>query len=252
MGNPFNQTKTTTQTTTPFSGDWAKRATGVYNSLYNKANDSTDNTYTSSLTSDAGKNYMTNAADSLSENLSNNTTINDMAGGKYLDVKSNPYMSSYLNAGVSKIKDVAMKSYDRTNALFQTRRLPFSSIQQKTLNDQTSDTSGKIDNFMTSTGMQAYNQNSQNMLSANNALNSGYSNLSNMGASQQTLGQNDIATALKAWQAGKTLDQADTTNLLNMLQLAKNPTNTPSSSAVTSSGGWGGSVLGGLLGSIKW
>lgn len=252
MGNPFSTSQTSSQSYTPFTGEQAGWQKNTWDTLNSRFTNPFQNLYGGQTQTQGGNQVMGDALTSA-KNQMNNGTMAAFATGQYLDPMSNPYMKGYIDQAMGDFGKMLGKSFDNTNGLFQTRGMPGSSAwynaqaaAKKQIGDQASQ-------FLTNLGNQAYQQNVGNMMQANNLINSATGQYGTLANAANTIDQRNIQNGLSAWQLQKSLDQQDTGNLLNMLNMSKNPV---SENTTESEGGWGPGLLSTGLGIMakknKW
>lgn len=225
-----------TTKTTPYSGKYAGWVDEVKNQLWD-ANSTPAEGYTGQLTT--GLSDTQQSAMSGLSSLIGTSALTDTIGGKYLDPETNPYLSQYYDQAESKIMKSLGTANDNVNSQFNTRGLYNSSARKESLQDQADQAGETLANVATNLYGNAYTTERANQMNAINQQGSLINSQFTQGTTEQGLNQTALDAQYKEWLRQQGVDDADMDNVMSLLSLVKNPTQT-----TTSSGGTG--LLGGV------
>lgn len=232
------QTSKTEQT--PFSGVSAERYNSFYPYLQGQLNDQTG--YTQPMTSPI--NATQQQAISGLQTGATNQNLQDYASGKYLDPSTNPYLKSSVDQIQQSAKENFNQAAQGIDTRFANRGFYDSSAHAGTL-DRTADLANRnVANATSNLYGNAYQQGVGNMLNAQGAQQSANAALLSGGNTQYGISDTALQRQYSDYLNQQGFKQQDISNLLNYLQIGKNPTTTQTSN----DGGAGAGQVVGQLG----
>jgi hypothetical protein len=214
--------KTSIQTSQPFSGDMV----GKYNDLLAAAQNKYNTPRSYSAPTAAGLNSVQQSAIDALYGSADNPILRDYASGKYIDPGTNPYYQKMTGALTDQANSQFRDTARGIDTRFNNRGFWDSSAHASTMDRAADTVNENLANALANMNYNAYNTNVGQFVQANNMLDNKYQNLLSAGNTVYGVENNQLQSAYKKWLDEQGLADNAFSQYMYAVGLGKNPSQT--------------------------